>query len=114
VSHPGAPNARSYAVLLHGGAMARRSALAHAIRETHGLGSVRVRVSSRAAEAAKCLADPAIVAVFLLDAPADGDAVRAGAAGRALGRYCYDVEPRDESDVVVRLVRTAVQAREQA
>jgi hypothetical protein len=107
-------HAPSRAVLLHGGTMARRATLARAIRAATGLGTVRVRVSSRAAEAAKCLADPGMVAVFLLDAPTDGDAVRGAALGSVLGRHCYDVEPRDDGDVVVRLVRTAVDARERA
>lgn len=101
---------RSVVVLLHGGTMARRTTLARAIREAPGLGAVRVRVSSRAAEAAKCLADPAIVAVFFVDAATDVDAVRRAADARALGRQCYTLEPRDDGDMVVRLVRSAVEA----
>ncbi len=104
------PLPRSAAVLIHGGTMVRRSTLARAIREARGLDTVRVRVSSRAAEAAKCLADPAIVAVFLVDAPTDADAVRRAADARALGRQCHAVESRDDGDVVVRLVRSAVEA----
>ena len=101
---------RSVAVLIHGGTMARRTTLTRAIREAPGLGTVRVRVSSRTAEAAKCLADPAIVAVFFVDAATDVAAVRRAAEARALGRQCYTLEPRDDGDVVVRLVRSAVEA----
>ncbi|MBL0170231.1 MAG: hypothetical protein IPP90_05770 [Gemmatimonadaceae bacterium] len=95
------------AVLVHGGTMARRASLATALRSADGL-SVRVRVSSRAAEAAKCLADPAVVAVFLVDAPDDADAVRAAALARGLAASVYALEPRDTADVVVSLTRAAL------
>jgi hypothetical protein len=72
---------------------------------------VRVRVSSRAAEAAKCLADPAVVAVFLVDAPDDADAVRAAARARGLHAHIYDLESRDAADVVVSLTRAAQRTR---
>jgi hypothetical protein len=91
--------------------MAHRTTLTRAIREAPDLGTVRVRVSSRAAEAAKCLADPAIVAVLLVDSSADIDAVRRAAEARDLGRHCYVLEARDRGDVVVRLVRSAVESQ---
>ena len=96
----------SRAVLIHGGTPARRTALAHALRSAEGL-ALRVRVSSRAAEAAKCLADPAVAAVFLVDAPEDAEAVRLSARARGLGAQVYDLEPRDGADMVVSLARTA-------
>ena len=96
----------SDAVLLHGGTVQRRSALASALRAVANL-DVRVRVSSRAAEASKCLADPAVIAVFLVDAPDDADAVRGAAQARGLQARVYDLEPRDTADAVVALVRIA-------
>ena len=66
--------------------------------------------SSRAAEAAKCLADPAVVAVFLVDTPADGEAVRANAVARGLQARTYDLEPRDDAAIVISLARTATRA----
>jgi hypothetical protein len=111
------------AVLVHGGSMARRSALAHALRGAAALG-VRVRVSSRAAEAAKCLADPLVIAVLLVDAPDDADVVRAAVVAMSSSRVLsspqeqraatprrarvYDLEPRDDADVVISLVREAL------
>lgn len=99
----------SGAVLVHGGSVARRTALAHALRTASGL-DVRVRVSSRAAEAVKCLADPAVVALFLVDAPDDADSVRAAAQARGMASRVYELEPRDAGDVVVSLTRTAMRA----
>jgi len=93
-------------VLIHGGTPARRSALAQALRSAQGL-ELRVRVSSRAAEAAKCLADPAVVAVFLIDAPDDAEAVRMSARARGLGAHIYDFEPRDGAELIVSLARAA-------
>ena len=103
--------------------MARRSALAHALRGAAALG-VRVRVSSRAAEAAKCLADPLVIAVLLVDAPDDADVVRAAVVAMSSSRVLsspqeqraatprrarvYDLEPRDDADVVISLVREAL------
>jgi hypothetical protein len=92
----------SAVVLLHGGEIARRTALAAAIRERL---SVRVRTSSRAAEAAKALADPAMFAVLLLEEPADALALRASAAARGLAHRVYDVQARDDADVVVGMLR---------
>lgn len=92
----------SAVILLHGGSVARRNTLATAIRERL---TMRVRTSSRAAEAAKALADPAMRAVLLLDAPADADAIRAAAAARALSQRVYEVQARDDIDVVVGMVR---------
>ena len=66
---------------------------------------VRVRVSSRAAEAAKCLADPAVAAVFLVDGPSDAEAVRASAGARGLAAQVYDFEPRDDEEMIVSLTR---------
>ena len=99
----------SRAVLIHGGTTVRRAALAGALRTAEGL-DVRVRVSSRAAEAAKCLADPAVAAVFLVDAPVDGDAVRASAQARGLAARTYDLEPRDDAEMIVTLARSACSA----
>jgi hypothetical protein len=96
----------SRAVLIHGGTPARRASLAQALRTANGL-EVRVRVSSRAAEAAKCLADPAVAAVFLVDEPVDGAAVRSAATARGLAAHTYDLEPRDEAEVIVSLARAA-------
>lgn len=92
------------AVLLHGGTPARRTALAAALRATFHE-DIRIRLSSRAAEAAKCLADPAVRAVFLLDAPVDSEAVRQAVAARGLAPRVYDIEPRDQADVIVPLIR---------
>lgn len=89
-------------VLLHGGSVARRQSLATALRERVG---VRVRTSSRAAEAAKAMADPAMLAVLLLDAPLDADAIRAAATARSLGARVYEVQARDDVDLVVAMVR---------
>lgn len=97
------------AVLVHGGTPMRRSSLAQALRDAEGL-ALRVRVSSRAAEAAKCLADPAVAAVFLVDAPDDADAVRASARARGLTAQVYDLEPRDGNEVVISLAREACRA----
>ena len=97
----------NHAVLVHGGTMARRAALSQALRTASGL-AVRVRVSSGAAEAAKCLADPAVVALFLVDAPHDAAALRAASAARGLASQVYDLEPRDGAEVVVSLARAAV------
>jgi hypothetical protein len=94
------------AVLIHGGTPARRASLADALRTAGGL-DVRVRLSSRAAEAAKCLADPAVAAVFLVDAPVDGDAVRNSARANGLAAQTYDLEPRDGAEMIVSLVRAA-------
>lgn len=96
------------AVLLHGGTMARRAALSRAIRGARGLDSVRVRLSSSAAEAAKCLADPAVRAVFLIDAPRDADMVREAAVTRGLRAHVYALEARDTEEVLVALVRGAL------
>lgn len=94
----------SAVVLLHGGTMARRSALSKALRAAFG-DDLRVRVSSSAAEAAKCLADPAMAAVFLLDAPHDSSAVRTAVTARGLSARVYDLEPRDGDEVLRALVR---------
>ncbi len=98
----------SAAILIHGGSPERRHALARAVREhvhvTYGQ-ELRVRVSSRAAEAAKCLADPAVTAVFLLNAPHDAAAVRLAAAPLGLTAQVYDLDDRDSADVVVSLIR---------
>ncbi len=91
-------------MLLHGGTPMRRSSLAHALRDADVL-ALRVRVSSRAAEAAKCLADPAVAAVFLIDAPDDADAVRAAARARGLGAQIYDLQPRDGAELVISIAR---------
>lgn len=99
------------AVLLHGGTPARRALLSQQLRVAQP--QVRVRVSSRAAEAAKCLADPAVLAVFLIDAPDDASIVRANAMGRGLTQHVYDLEPRDAGEVVATLVRNALAARTQ-
>lgn len=99
----------SHAVLIHGGSMTRRTELAQALRSADGL-DVRVRVSSRAAEAAKCLADPAVVALFLVDAPMDAESVRDAAKARGLTSCVYDLEPRDSAELVVGLTRSAVRA----
>lgn len=96
----------SHAVLVHGGTPARRTSLAQALRAAPGL-DLRVRVSSRAAEAAKCLADPAVVAVFLIDAPIDAVAVRTSARARGLAAQTYDLEPRDDVEMIVSLARAA-------
>ena len=96
----------SVAFLLHGGTVARRAALAQALRDAIDR-DARVRLSSRAAEAAKCLADPAIVAVFLIDGPYDADTVRAAAGARGLAAHVYDLEPRDAADVMISLARAA-------
>ncbi len=98
----------SAVVLLHGGTMARRAALSQSLRATFDAEQVRVRVSSSAAEAAKCLADSAMVAVFLIDAPRDASAVRAAAAARGLVKHLYDLEPRDTGEVLTALVREAL------
>ena len=97
----------SYAVLVHGGSMARRAAFAQALRAANGL-DVRVRLSSRATEAAKCMADPALVAVYLVDVPDDAEAVRAAAAARGLASDVYELQPRDAVELVVSLARAAV------
>lgn len=99
----------SRAVLIHGGTTSRRAALAQALRTATGL-ELRVRLSSRAAEAAKCLADPAVAAVFLVDAPHDAEAVRVSARARGLGAQVYDLEPRDAADLVISLARSACRA----
>ncbi len=91
--------------------MARRAALSQALRSAPGLEALRIRVSSRAAEAAKCLADPAVVAVFLLDAPGEAEAVRAAALASGRRSPVYALEPRDGGDVVVALVRDVVRDR---
>ena len=96
----------SAAFLLHGGTVARRAALAQALRDAIDL-DARVRLSSRAAEAAKCLADPAIVAVFLVDAPHDADSVRTASHARGLTSHVYDLESRDSAEVVISLARAA-------
>jgi hypothetical protein len=96
------------AVLLHGGTMTRRAALSRAIRRARGLDVVRIRLSSSAAEAAKCLADPAVRAVFLLDAPRDADRVREAAVSRGLRAHVYALEARDTEEVLVALVRGAL------
>jgi hypothetical protein len=96
------------AVLLHGGTMARRSTLSRALRSARGLEVLRIRLSSSAAEAAKCLADPAVRAVFLLDAPRDADVVRAAAESRGLRAHVYALEARDTEEVLVALVRGAL------
>ena len=67
-----------------------------------------MRTSSRAAEAAKCLADPATVAVILLDAPHDADAVRAAAAQVGVTRHVYELEPRDDETMAVSVARAAL------
>lgn len=100
----------SAAVLLHGGTPARRASLSQQIRVV--LPQLRVRTSSRAAEAAKCMADPAVVAVFLLDAPEDAPAVRGKAMQHGLYSHVYDLEPRDAGDVVATLIRNALSARD--
>ena len=101
----------SKVILLHGGSSARRSAIGDAVRnrvlDSEGF-PVRVRTSSQAAEAAKCLADPSTVALLLLDAPHDAVAVRAAAAQVGVGRHVYDLEPRDDADVAVSVVRSAL------
>lgn len=99
------------AILLHGGTMARRAALSQALRSAPGLEALRIRVSSRAAEAAKCLADPAVVAVFLVDAPGDAEAVRTAALARGRRSPVYALEPRDGGEVVIALVREVVRDR---
>lgn len=96
------------AVLLHGGTMARRAALSRAVRNARGLDGVRIRLSSSAAEAAKCLADPAVRAVFLLDAPRDADMVREAAVSRGLRAHVYALEARDTEEILVALVRGAL------
>jgi hypothetical protein len=101
------------AILLHGGTMSRRAALSRAVREAHGLDSVRVRLSSSAAEAAKCLADPAVCAIFLLDAPRDADMVRDAATVRSVRMQIYELEPRDAADVFIALVRRAIPGSDQ-
>ena len=83
-----------------------RAALSAALRATFQE-DIRIRLSSRAAEAAKCLADPAVRAVFLLDAPDDGEAVRQAASVRGLAPRVYDIEPRDQADVIVPLIRAS-------
>lgn len=98
-------DATSMAVLLHGGTPARRSMLSVALREAT---QVRVRLSSRAAEAAKCLADPSVMAVFLLDDPSDASEVRANAATRVQARHIYELQPRDNAEVVIALVRNVL------
>ena len=85
--------------------------IARAIRDADGLRTVRVLLSSRAAEAAKCLADPAMIAVFLLDEAADVRAVRRAAAAHALVDHCYTVPTHHDDDVVVRVLRTELRAR---
>ena len=97
----------SLAVLIHGGTPARRASLSNSLRNANGL-DVRVRLSSRAAEAAKCLADPAVAAVFLIDDPGDAEAVRASALARGLTSKTYDLEPRDDAEVIVSLTRALV------
>jgi len=84
--------------------MARRSALSQALRAAYGE-ALRVRVSSSAAEAAKCLADPAMAAVFLLDAPHDAASVRAAVSDRGLAARVYELQPRDGDEVLRALVR---------
>ncbi len=93
-------------ILLHGGEVARRNQLSQQVRER--LAGLRVRTSSRAAEAAKALADPASRAVVLVDAPADADAVRAAAASRGLGARVYELQPRDGAEQLVGLLRAAM------
>jgi hypothetical protein len=103
-------DASSPVVLLHGGSVSRRAILADAIRTARG-GDVRVRMSSRAAEAAKCLADPSVIAVFFVDAPDDATAVRARILQQQLDTDEYQLEPRDTGDVVVSLVRESLRRR---
>ena len=101
----------SKVILLHGGSSARRSAIGDAVRnrvvDENGF-PVRVRTSSRAAEAAKCLADPSTVAVLLLDAPNDADAVRDAATQVGVSRHVYDIEPRDDVEIAVSVARSAL------
>lgn len=98
-------------ILLHGGTTARRTMIGDALRQrvvdARGY-PVRVRTSSRAAEAAKCLADPATAAVLLLDSPVDADAVREAAAQVGVTRHVYDLEPRDDADAAVSVARAAI------
>ena len=64
----------SRALLVHGGEAAwrhsLRAALRAALRAVPDVGNVTVLVSSREAEAAKCLADPRIVLAVVIDEPA--------------------------------------------
>lgn len=103
----------SVAILLHGGTLPRRTALANALRGAPHL-DVRVRLSSRAAEAAKCLADPAVRAVLLIDAPLDAPAVQAAVhaaeASHARPVRVIDLQPRDGNEMVIGLVRSLLSA----
>lgn len=83
------------ALLVHGGSPARRAAVTEAIAKAiaqRGGGHYRIGRSSRAAEAAKWLADASVRGVVLLDAPVDADAVRAATA-RVDGRWVLTVDP---------------------
>lgn len=54
-------------VLVHGGPAARRNAVTNALRARHP--GLLLRVSSHLAEAAKCLADPMVRLVVIIDDP---------------------------------------------
>ena len=58
------------ALLVHGGDASWRHSLRAALRAVPDVGNVTVLVSSREAEAAKCLADPRVVLAVVIDEPA--------------------------------------------
>ena len=58
------------ALLVHGSDATWRHSLRAALRAVPDVGNVTVLVSSREAEAAKCLADPRVVLAVVIDEPA--------------------------------------------
>lgn len=62
--------APSRALLVHGGDATWRHSLRAALRAVPDVDNVTMLVSSRQAEAAKCLADPRIVLAVVIDEPA--------------------------------------------
>lgn len=85
--------------------MGRRASVAREIRAHVSAASsgpshpdaVTLRLSSSAAEAAKCLADGTVVAIVLLDRPRDADAVRASASTGAPRVFTLDADDAPEA-----------------
>ena len=66
----GASPALGRALILHGSDATRRSAVRAALHAMLDAGNVKLLVSSRQAEVAKCLADPRVVLAVVIDEPA--------------------------------------------
>lgn len=102
----GASPAPGRALILHGSDATRRSVVRAALHAVLDAGNVKLLVSSRQAEAAKCLADPRVVLAVVIDEPA----IRRTLSSLAPSLPIVWVTEREEAATVADRVRLQLDA----